>query len=229
MSDLYNTPRKRQRSNSSNNSPVSSLSTGISSVPTLVDTPLGDVSPSTPATVTSQMSPGEQQALGLQHQAYTVYHTLYKKIHLEDMGIMIANQHDKRVYPNLFVFDEMDNNEKNDAINGIMQAYKLDTNTDTFYPVIWDSNNDRFVGQENLNFNQSLNSSESFYSSNDLGPLMSQESLSTNAPIVTDYSSLAASASDSGRSSLTGGKRKSKRRKSKKNLKKRNKKSRRKP
>ena len=226
LNENYTTPRKRQRGNSISNSSVSSLSTNNSDVPTLVDSPPGD-SPLTPATVTSQMSPGQQATLALQHDAYTAYHTLYKKIHLEDMGIMIANEHDKRVYPNLFVFDEMDNNEKNDAINGIMQAYKLNTNTGTFYPVIWDSNNDRFVGQENLNFNQSLNSSGSFYSSNDLGPLMSQESLSTNAPIVTDYSSLAASSTD--RSSLTGGKRKSKRRKSKKNLKKRNKKSRRKP
>ena len=94
----YTTPQnqnKRKRSGS-----VSSLSTGISDVPTLVDSPfLSPVAsslsgtPSTVETVTSQMSPGQQATLALQHDAYTAYHTLYKKIHLEDMPMngCIAN------------------------------------------------------------------------------------------------------------------------------------------
>ena len=124
----YTTPRKRQRSDS-----VSSLSTGISDVPTLVDsTFLSPVpsslsgTPSTVETVTSQMSPGQQAALGLQHDAYTAYHTLYKKIHLEDMNIMIANQNDTRIYPNLFVFDDnIDKIPKECADNNNYQCQML--------------------------------------------------------------------------------------------------------
>jgi hypothetical protein len=184
----YTTPQnqnKRKRSSS-----VSSLSTDNSDVPTLVDSPyLSPVpsslsrTPATVATVTSQMSPGQQEALGLQHDTYTAYHTLYKKIHLEDMNIMIANQNDKRIYPNLFVFDEMDNNDKNAAKDGSIQAYRLNTNTDTFYPVSWDPNNNKFVSQDNLDLNQSTNS---FYSSNNLSSLMAMED---NPTVVTSDSS----------------------------------------
>ena len=204
----YTTPQnqnKRKRSNtSSNNSLVSSLSTGNSDVPTLVDvySPLASSlsgTPSTVETVTSQMSSGKQAELGLQHDAYTAYHTLYKKIHLEAMGIMIANEHDKRIYPNLFGFDKMDNNDKNAAKDGSIQAYKLNTNTDTFYPVIWDNN--KFVSQDNLHLNQSMNS---FHSSNNLSSLMAAE----NHPVVTSDSSTGSS-SDFGLKK--GGKRKSKR------------------
>lgn len=196
----YTTPQnqnKRQRSDS-----VSSLSTGISDVPTLVDptylSPVASLSetPSTVATVTSQMSTGQQEALERQQDAYTAYHTLYKKIHLEDMNIMIANQNDTRIYPNLFVFDEMDNNDKNAAKDGSIQAYKLNTNTDTFYPVIWDNN--KFVSQDNLDLNQSMNS---FYSSNNLGSLMAMEN--DPHPVVTSDSSTGSSYFDH-----KGGKRK---------------------
>lgn len=228
----YTTPQnKRKRSGS-----VSSLSTETpETVATLVDptylSPLASLSetPSTVATVTSQMSTGQQEALGRQHDEYTAYHTLYKKIHLENMNLMIANQNDRRIYPSLFVFDEMDNNDKNAAKNGNIQAYRLNTNTDTFYPVIWVNN--KFVSQDN----QSMNS---FYSSNNLGSLMAAE----NHHVVTSDSSTGSSyfdhkrgkrklrrTSKKGKKRNAGSGKEKGKRKSKKNNKRRNKKSRRKP
>jgi hypothetical protein len=210
----YTTPQNQNKRQGSDS--VSSLSTG-SDVATLVDSPylspLASLSgtPGTVATVTSQMSPKEQQKLELQYRLYTAYHTLYKKIHLEDMNIMIANQNDIRIYPNLFVFDEMDNNDKNAAKNGNIQAYRLNTTTDTFYPVIWDNN--KFVSQDNLYLNQSMNN---FYSSNNLSSLMAAENhLDDTSDSYTGYS--------------YSGHHKGGKRKSKKNNKRRNKKSRRKP